>query len=109
MAGERFRVPGFTEVSAVCTHPSVRGERLGGTLTLEVAHGIRERGEEAFLHLLQTNESALRLYLKLGFRKRREMDVVAAQWHDDGLPADAPRPTSDAGVASALPYPTRRT
>ena len=59
MAGERFRVPGFTEVSAVCTHPSVRGEGLGGALTLEIAHGIRERGDEAFLHLLKTNETAL--------------------------------------------------
>jgi predicted GNAT family acetyltransferase len=103
MAGERFRVPGFTEVSAVCTHPSVRGEGLGGALTLEIAHGIRARGDEAFLHLLKTNEPALSLYQKLGFRKRREIDVVAAQWHDDGLPADAEREASDTSEVEHLP------
>lgn len=108
MAGERFRVPGFTEVSAVCTHPRVRGEGLGGALTLEIAHGIRERGEEAFLHLLHTNEAALRLYLKLGFRVRRDVDVVAAQWRDDGLPADAERETNDTSDVEHLPAAGRK-
>jgi len=108
MAGERFSVPGLTEVSAVCTHPSVRGEGLGGALTLEVAYGIRERGDEAFLHLLQSNETALRLYERLGFRKRRDTEVVVVQWHDDGLPWDAPRPPGEAGLAAALPDPKTR-
>ena len=105
MAGERFRAPGYTEVSAVCSHPDVRGEGLGGALTLEIAHGIRERGDEAFLHLLDTNASAHRLYQKLGFRDRRMTAVVAAQWHDDGLPFDAPRAPSDAAAIEALPHP----
>jgi ribosomal protein S18 acetylase RimI-like enzyme len=105
MAGERFRVPGFTEVSAVCTHPDVRGEGLGGALTLEIAWGIRDRGDEAFLHLLATNETAHRLYLKLGFRDRLRPFVVAAQWHADGRPADAIRDTDDASAIAALPHP----
>ncbi len=105
MAGERFRVPGFTEVSAVCTHPDARGEGLGGALTLEIAHGIRARGDEACLHLLDTNEPAHRLYQKLGFRDRRMTAVVAAQWHDDGLPCDAPREASDDSAIEALPHP----
>jgi ribosomal protein S18 acetylase RimI-like enzyme len=57
---------------------------------------------------LQTNETAQRLYLKLGFRVRREIDVVVAQWHDDGLPADATRENEDRGAAAALPDPTTR-
>jgi len=105
MAGERFRVAGFTEVSAVCTHPDVRGEGLGGALTLEIAHGIRERGDQPFLHLLETNDTAHRLYLKLGFRDRRMTEVVAAQWHDDGLPHDAQREAGDASAVDALPHP----
>jgi ribosomal protein S18 acetylase RimI-like enzyme len=95
MAGERFRVPGYTEVSAVCTHPDVRGEGLGGALTLEIAHGIRERGEEAFLHVMADNVPALRLYEKLGFERRWQGEVLAAVWHDDGLPSDAPRDPGD--------------
>jgi ribosomal protein S18 acetylase RimI-like enzyme len=105
MAGERFRVPGFTEVSAVCTHPDARGEGLGGALTLEIAWGIRERGDEAFLHLLDTNETAHRLYLKLGFVDRRTSQVTACQWHDDGLPWDAPRDTGGDDAIEALPHP----
>jgi GNAT superfamily N-acetyltransferase len=80
MAGERLRVPGFTEVSAVCTHPDARREGLARDLTLWVAHAIRGGGDEAFLHVLGDNENALRLYRKLGFEVRRKVDVVAAQW-----------------------------
>jgi predicted GNAT family acetyltransferase len=78
MAGRRFRVPGFTEISAVCTHPDARRQGLGAALTLAVAHRIRESGGEAFLHVLGTNESALSLYRTLGFEVRRKIDVVAA-------------------------------
>jgi predicted GNAT family acetyltransferase len=81
MAGERFRLPGYVEISAVCTHPDARGEGLGGELTLDVAHSIRARGDQAFLHVVETNENAVRLYQKLGFVVRRKVDVVAAQWH----------------------------
>jgi len=81
MAGERFRVPGFVEISAVCTHPDARGEGLAAELTLNVAEHIRRRGDEAFLHVLDTNENAIRLYEKLGFSTRRSVEVVFAQWH----------------------------
>ena len=50
MAGERLRLPGWTEVSAVCTDPEFRGQGLGARLTLAVAAGILERGELPFLH-----------------------------------------------------------
>jgi GNAT superfamily N-acetyltransferase len=35
MAGERFRFDGFGEVSAVCTHPDMRGQGLASALTNE--------------------------------------------------------------------------
>ena len=90
MAGERFRLPSFVEISAVCTHPDVRGEGLAGELTLNVAHSIRRGGDEAFLHVLETNENAVRLYQKLGFVVRRKVDVVFAQWHGPQWRAMAP-------------------
>jgi ribosomal protein S18 acetylase RimI-like enzyme len=67
MAGERFRLPGWTEVSAVCTDPDFQGRGLGARLTLAVAAGILERGELPFLHAAADNERALRLYERLGF------------------------------------------
>ena len=80
MAGRRFSVAGFTEVSAVCTHPEARGEGLGAALTLQVAHAIRAQGDEAFLHVVESNRGALRLYRSIGFEVRRRVDVVGAQW-----------------------------
>ncbi|GGM76953.1 hypothetical protein GCM10011609_11150 [Lentzea pudingi] len=76
MAGERLRVPGHTEISAVCTHPDARGQALGTRLLLAVAHGIRERGETPFLHVLASNTGAVRLYERLGFRLRLETELL---------------------------------
>ena len=89
MAGERLRVPGFVEISAVCTHPDVRGEGLASELTLNVAHSIRAGGDEACLHVLDDNHNAYRLYQKLGFVVRRKVDVLFARWHGpDWRPSD---------------------
>ena len=89
MAGERFRVPGYVEVSAVCTHPDAQGRGLASELTLNAAYSIRDQGDEAFLHVLDTNENAFRLYQKLGFVVRRKVDVVFAQWRgSDWKPDD---------------------
>ena len=70
MAGERMRVDGFTEVSAVCSHPDHRGRGYAGALMREVAHRILARGEAAFLHVNAQNEGAIALYESLGFRIR---------------------------------------
>jgi predicted GNAT family acetyltransferase len=76
MAGERFRMPGWTEVSAVCTDPAFRGKGLGARLTLAVAAGILARGELPFLHAVHDNENAIRLYGRLGFT--HSADVIFA-------------------------------
>ena len=70
MVGERLRVPGHTEISAVCCHPDWRGRGLPADLMRLVSQGIVERGETPFLHVLAENASAIGLYEKLGFRKR---------------------------------------
>ncbi|SRR5258706_1804206 len=75
MAGERFHLTGFCEVSAVCTHPDYRGRGFAGALTTMVAEAILERQEIPFLHVAPGNDRALRLYLKLGFRIRTEIHV----------------------------------
>ena len=89
IAGERFRVPGFVEISAVSTHPDARGHGLATDLTLNVAASIRMGGSEACLHVIDSNETALRLYLKLGFVVRRKVEVVFAQWHGPDWQPDA--------------------
>ena len=70
MAGERMRVPGHTEISAVCCHPDWRGQGLAADLMRLVSQAIVARGETPFLHVLADNGSAIALYEKLGFRRR---------------------------------------
>jgi ribosomal protein S18 acetylase RimI-like enzyme len=70
MAGERMKVPGHAEVSAVCTHPEHTGKGYARLLMSEVMRRIRERGETPFLHVRQDNVRAIELYERLGFRTR---------------------------------------
>ncbi|MGW2572186.1 GNAT family N-acetyltransferase [Streptomyces sp. NPDC001537] len=76
IAGERLRLPGWTEISAVCTDPRHRGRGLGTRLVRAVAAGIRERGETPFLHAAATNAPAIRLYESIGFTLRRRTTVL---------------------------------
>jgi predicted GNAT family acetyltransferase len=70
MTGERMRVPGFTEVSAVCTHPDHTGRGYAAALVATVANRIRARGETPFLHVRADNSRAIQLYQRLGFVER---------------------------------------
>jgi ribosomal protein S18 acetylase RimI-like enzyme len=71
MAGERFRLDGWTEISAVCTKPDHRGRGLASRLVGALIAGIQLRSQRAFLHVLSTNAGAIRLYEELGFRVRQ--------------------------------------
>jgi predicted GNAT family acetyltransferase len=70
IAGERLRLPGFTEVSAVCTHPDHLGQGYAARLIGLLLGRIQRRGERAFLHVREDNTRAVGLYERLGFRKR---------------------------------------
>lgn len=71
MAGERLKVPGHTEVSAVCTHPEHTGKGYAAVLMLEIMRRIRDRGETPFLHVRQDNGRAVALYERMGFKTRK--------------------------------------
>lgn len=71
MSGERLKVPGYTEVSAVCTHPEHTGKGYAAALMLEIVCRIRQRGETPFLHVRGDNARAIALYEHLGFRTRK--------------------------------------
>jgi len=75
MGGERFRLPGYVELSAICVHPSWRGTGLGSCLTQYLAHRAQTRGAVPFLHVFPENP-AITLYARLGFRKRKLLWVL---------------------------------
>jgi ribosomal protein S18 acetylase RimI-like enzyme len=75
MAGERLRLPGYVELSAICVHPDARGQGLGAALTLRVARVAFAREEVPFLHVWPDNP-ARALYTRLGFRVRATLWVL---------------------------------
>lgn len=75
MAGERMGVPGFREISAVCTHPDWQGRGMARRLVGALAARMRERGEVPFLHVVESNVGAWRLYESLGFQPRTRFFV----------------------------------
>jgi ribosomal protein S18 acetylase RimI-like enzyme len=71
MAGERIRLPGHVEISAVATHPDLRRQGLAETVVAAVAATAHERGEIPFLHVAASNAAAIALYESMGFTVRR--------------------------------------
>jgi ribosomal protein S18 acetylase RimI-like enzyme len=76
MAGERLKLDGYTEISAVCTHPDYQGRGYAKALLQAVGHSIQQRGDIPFLHAWADNAGAIRVYEKLGFRQRRIINVA---------------------------------
>jgi predicted GNAT family acetyltransferase len=76
MAGERMRFDGFTEISAVCTHPGHRGRGYASSLVRALIRQIITRGETPFLHLYSDNTIAAALYTKLNFALQRRLIVT---------------------------------
>lgn len=71
MAGERMRLDGFTEISAVCVDEAYRGRQLAGRMINALRRDILSRGAIPFLHVLSSNVSAIALYERLGFETRQ--------------------------------------
>jgi predicted GNAT family acetyltransferase len=79
MAGERLHPTGFTEISAVCTHPQYRGRGYGNALMSALISRITKRGEIPFLHV-RTENAAVRLYEKLGFTVRTQLHLAVIKY-----------------------------
>jgi predicted GNAT family acetyltransferase len=85
MAGERMRLDGAVEISAVCVSPEHRGKGYAAFLVTWLVRKLREEGSTPFLHVF-TDNPAIALYERLGFRTRKTLRLtVLARASDAAL------------------------
>ena len=78
MAGERFVLTGYVEISGVCTHPGHRKRGYAAKLIDQLLLLHRQRGVQSFLHVAAGNP-AMALYRHMGFVVTRESVIRAVQ------------------------------
>lgn len=79
MVGERLWIPGYREVSGVCTHPQHTGHGYAYQLMQEVAANMQRDGDTPFLHVNVKSERAMALYTRLGYVSHGTVDWVQVQ------------------------------
>lgn len=77
VAGERMKMEGFIEVSAIVTDPAYTGRGFAKQLTAHCVNNIFSKECIPFLHVAAHNTGAITLYEKLGFKTRRKISF----WH----------------------------
>lgn len=73
VTGERMKMDGFTEVSAVVTHPEHSGKGYAKQLVAYAGNKIFDEEKIPYLHVAESNSAAIGLYEKLGFKTRRKI------------------------------------
>jgi predicted GNAT family acetyltransferase len=76
MTGERMKPANYTEITALCVHPSYRHRGYGRMLLSAVSKRIVARGEIPFLHVFSSNVSAVALYRRQGMETRRRLHIT---------------------------------
>ncbi|MEM6637361.1 MAG: GNAT family N-acetyltransferase [Pseudomonadota bacterium] len=76
MAGQRMRLPGWIEISAVSVHPDYQRRGLGARVIRAMVDLICREGDTPFLHTYAHNKGAISLYQSLGFEFRAEMHIA---------------------------------
>ena len=79
MAGQRLHAFNYAEISAVCTHPEHLGKGYGSALVSNQAERIIQGGKIPFLHVKKDNMGAIKLYERLGFQIREEVNFYVIQ------------------------------
>jgi ribosomal protein S18 acetylase RimI-like enzyme len=73
MAGERLALPGYREISAVCTLPGHTGRGYAAHLLRHILQFHVTAGLRSFLHVAGANQRAIELYERLGFEKSQRI------------------------------------
>lgn len=73
VTGERMKMNAYTELSAIVTHPEHTGNGYAKQLTTYTSNKVFNENKIPYLHVINNNVSAVKLYEKLGFRTRKKI------------------------------------
>jgi GNAT superfamily N-acetyltransferase len=73
VTGERMKMYGFTEISAVVTHPDFTGKGFAKQLVAQTVNKNFDQNIIPYLHVAESNISAINLYERSGFIIRRKI------------------------------------
>jgi ribosomal protein S18 acetylase RimI-like enzyme len=79
MGGQRMHVPGYRELSAICTHPDFQGRGYARTIVARLMAETFERGLIPFLHVEEANQRAQAVYRGLGFLERARLPLLVVE------------------------------
>lgn len=79
MGGQRMHLPGFRELSAICTHPDFRGHGYARTIVARVTTAIFDEGLTPFLHVEGSNHAAQALYRSMGYIERARLPLLVLE------------------------------
>jgi predicted GNAT family acetyltransferase len=79
MGGQRMHLPGYREISAVCTHPDFQGRGYARMLVARLVAETFERQLVPFLHVEDANQRAQTVYRGLGFVERARLPLLVIE------------------------------
>ncbi|BDU15842.1 GNAT family N-acetyltransferase [Lysobacter auxotrophicus] len=80
--GERMGMDDWQEISAVCTHPDFLGRGYARHLLTMLGNDTLARGRTPYLHVAHENARAKELYLRSGYRVRRDIPFFSLRRAD---------------------------
>ena len=81
VTGERMKMFGFTEISAVVTHPDFTGKGFAKQLVAYTVNQVFDQNIIPYLHVAESNTSAINLYERSGFATRRKISFWKMRRH----------------------------
>jgi ribosomal protein S18 acetylase RimI-like enzyme len=79
MGGQRMHLPGYREMSAICTHPDFQRRGYARQILARLVEKTYEEGLTPFLHVEAANLGAQAVYRELGFEERARLPLLVVE------------------------------
>ena len=86
MGGQRMHLPGYREISAICTHPDFQGRGYARAVVGRLVAETFDRGLIPFLHVEEGNQRAQGVYRDFGFVERTRLPLLVVEHRHVGTP-----------------------